>query len=87
MRKILITIYCLFVLSACSNENKVHPLIDALNSEGIHVTEINTSEDAILGVKGIVFKLDNDEIIRVYDFGSKENRVKGEKNLKIIRNS
>lgn len=79
MRKIIITIYCLFFLSACSNKNKVLPLVDALKSEGIHFTEIDTSGDAKLGVKGIAFNLDNDEIIRVYNFGSKEDRVKGEK--------
>lgn len=81
MRKFLfVAVLSLFLLSACSSEQKYTSVIEAIKSEEINITQIDSSEEAELdGIKPLNYKLDNNEIVIVYDFGSKEKREIGYK--------
>jgi hypothetical protein len=72
----------MFLLSACSSQQKHASLIEALKSEGINITQIDSAKEASLDdIKPLSYKLDNNEMIRVYDFGSKEKRELGNKHF------
>jgi hypothetical protein len=79
MRKfIFVALLSLFWLSACSSQQKNTSVIEAIKSEGINITQIDSPKEAQLNdIKPLSYKLDNNEIIRVYDFGSKEKRELG----------
>jgi hypothetical protein len=79
MRKFLfVAVLSLFLLSACSSQQKYTSVIEAMKSEEINITKIDSPKEAELdNIEPISYKLDNNEIIRVYDFGSKEKRELG----------
>ena len=85
MRKfILVAFLSLFLLSACSSQQKYTSVIEAIKSEGINITQIASPQEAQLdNIKPLSYKLDynNNEIIRVYDFGSKDKREVGNKHF------
>ncbi|MGF7048131.1 hypothetical protein J2T13_002638 [Paenibacillus sp. DS2015] len=68
----------LFLLSSCSSQQKYTSVIEAMNSEEINIIQIDSPKEAELNeIKPLIYKLDNNEIIRVYDFGSQEKRELG----------
>ncbi|MDQ0875694.1 hypothetical protein QFZ77_004353 [Paenibacillus sp. V4I3] len=81
MRKLIFVAFLsLFWLSACSSQQKYTSVIEAIKSEGINITQIESPQEAQLNeTNPLSYKLDNNEIIRVYDFGSKEKRELGKK--------
>ncbi|MFC5703589.1 hypothetical protein ACFPVX_20075 [Cohnella faecalis] len=83
MRKfIFVTLLSLFLLSACSSQKKYSSVIEAIKSEGINITQMESSMEVELdGIKSLSYNFDNNEIIRVYDFGSKEKRELGNKHF------
>jgi hypothetical protein len=83
MRKAIIVI-CLswLVLSACSNQPKDVSAVETIKSEGLNITEINSPKETELdGIKPVSYKLDNNEIIIIYDFGSTEKQELGQKHF------
>ncbi|SFM28287.1 hypothetical protein SAMN03159341_12413 [Paenibacillus sp. 1_12] len=83
MRKLrLVTFFSLFLLSACSPQQKYTSVSEAIKSVEHNMTQIESSVEAhIDGIQPISYKLDNKEYIRVYEFGSKEKRDLGNKHF------
>lgn len=83
MRKfIFVAFLSLLLLSACSSQQKYTSVIEAIKSEGINITQIDSPKEAELdGIKPLSYQFDNNEIIRVYDFGSKDKREIGNKHF------
>ncbi|ULO05970.1 hypothetical protein H1230_23420 [Paenibacillus sp. 19GGS1-52] len=83
MKKLLFfTLIGLLFLSACSSQQKYSSAIEAIKSLEKNITQIESPGDKNLdGVQPVSYKLNNDEIIRVYDFGSEENRDIGKKHF------
>jgi hypothetical protein len=83
MRKLLfVTLFSLFLLSACSSQQKYTSVSEAIKSIEPNITQIESSVEARLdGIQPISYKLDNNEFIRVYDFDSKEKRDLGNKHF------
>ncbi|TDF95082.1 hypothetical protein [Paenibacillus piri] len=81
MRSLLVVaLLSLLLFNACSSKQKYTSVIEAIKSEGIQVTSVESPKEAELqNVSPLSYKIDNDEIIRVYDFGSKEKRELGMK--------
>lgn len=81
MRKaIIVILISLLVLSACSNEPKDVSVAESVKSEGMSITEMNSPKETELdGIMPVSYKLDNDEILIVYDFGSTEKEELGQK--------
>jgi hypothetical protein len=72
----------LLFLSACSSQQKFSSPNEAIMSLEKNVTQIESPNDKILdGIQPVSYKLSNDEIIRVYDFGSEEKRDIGKKHI------
>lgn len=84
-KRMVAALVSFFLLCACSSQpQKVAPLVDAIGSEGISITELQKVEDnSILdGIKPARYVLDNTlETIMVYDFGSKEKQELGLKHF------
>jgi hypothetical protein len=79
---LFVAVLSLLLLIACSSQQKYTSVIEAIKSEEINVTQIDSPEEAELDdIKPLSYKLDNNEIIRVYDFGSKEKRELGNKHF------
>lgn len=69
------TIISLLFLSACSSQQKYSSIYEAIESLEKNITQIESpKEKDINGVQPVSYKLNNDEIISVYDFGSEEMR-------------
>jgi hypothetical protein len=84
MRKCMLiaSLSLLLLMSACSTQQKKVSAVEVIKSEGIQLTEIQSSNDTDLdGIKPMRYKLDSEEIIMVYDFGSNEKRELGEKHF------
>ncbi|UKS26961.1 hypothetical protein LOZ80_36795 [Paenibacillus sp. HWE-109] len=80
IKLIFVGFLSIFLLSACSSQQKYTSVIEAIKSEGINATSIDSPKETELNdIKPLSYKLDNNEIIRVYDFGSKEKRELGNK--------
>ncbi len=83
MRKFLfVAVLSLFLLSACSSQQKYTSVSEAVKSIEHNITQIeSTVETHLDGIQPISYKLGNNEFIRVYDFGSKEKRDLGNKHF------
>jgi hypothetical protein len=82
IRFILAVFLSLFLMSACSSQQKYTSVIEAIKSKGINTTQIDSPKEAELdNIKPLSYKLDNNEIIRIYDFGSKEKLELGNKHF------
>jgi outer membrane murein-binding lipoprotein Lpp len=79
---LLVTLISLLFLSACSSQQKYSSANEAIKSLEKNITQIESPGDKNLdGVQPASYKLNNDEIIRVYDFGSEEKRDIGKKHF------
>ncbi|MGF7050503.1 hypothetical protein J2T13_005052 [Paenibacillus sp. DS2015] len=77
MRKVIIILFSLLVLSACSNQQNKVSVVEAMESEGLNITESNVPSPMGIeldGIKPITYKLDNDEMVLVYDFATADER-------------
>lgn len=83
MKKLLfVTLISLLFLSACSSQQKYSSANEAIKSLEKNITQIKSPGDKNLdGVQPVSYKLNNDEIIRIYEFGSEENRDIGKKHF------
>jgi hypothetical protein len=83
MKKFLfVSVLSLFLLSACSSQQKYTSVSDAIKSIEHNITQIESSGETHLdGIQPISYKLVNNEFIRVYDFGSIEKRDLGNKHF------
>lgn len=82
MKKLLfVTLISLLLLSACSSQQKYSSVNEAIKSLENNITQIQSPEDKIDGIPSVSYKLNNDEIIRVYDFGSEEKRDIGKEHF------
>lgn len=74
----IIIISGLLAINACSTQPSEASVADNLRSKGIHLNEFNSSAKPELNsIKSTSYKLDNDEILIIYDFGSVEKREQG----------
>jgi hypothetical protein len=74
MKKLLfVTLISMLFLTACSSEQKYSSANEAINSLDNNIAQIESSGD-LDGVQPVSYKLNNDEIIEVYDFGSEDQR-------------
>lgn len=71
----------LFLIACSSQEKEKYPNVnEAIISLEKDITPIESSEDQILeGIQPVSYKLSNEEIIKVYDYGSEEQRKNGVK--------
>ncbi|MDQ0196723.1 hypothetical protein [Paenibacillus wynnii] len=84
MRKLclFVAIFSLILLSSCSSNQKDNSVIEAMKSQEIKLTEVESPKDAeIDDIKPLVYKLDNNDTLRVYDFGSEEKQELGYKHF------
>lgn len=83
MKKLLFfTLIGLLFLSACSSQQKYPSANEAIQSLEKNITQIESPGDKnIDAVQPVSYKLSNDEIIRIYDFESEENRDIGKKHF------
>ena len=78
----LAILFSLLFLVACSSQEKYPNVNEAIISLEQNITPIESSEDNTLeGVQPISYKLSNEEIIRVYDFGSEEKQKAGKEHF------
>lgn len=76
----LAILFIFLFLIACSSQEKYPNVNEAIISLEKDITPIESSEDQILeGIQPVSYKLSNEEIIKVYDFGSEEQRKNGVK--------
>ncbi|WP_261300511.1 membrane lipoprotein lipid attachment site-containing protein [Paenibacillus andongensis] len=83
MRKfIFVAVLSMFLLSACSSQQKYTSVNEAVKSIEHNISQIeSTVETHLDGIQPISYELVNNEFIRVYDFGSKEKRDLGNKHF------
>ncbi|OKP91084.1 hypothetical protein A3844_04405 [Paenibacillus helianthi] len=81
MKKLFfVTLISLLFLIACSSQQKYSSANEAIKSLEKNITQIKSPGDKNLdGIQPVSYKLNNEEIIRVYDFGSEEKREIGKK--------
>lgn len=78
----LAILFSLLFLIACSSQEKYPNLNEAINSLEKNITQIESPDDQLLeGIKPVSYKLSNEEIIKVYVFGSEEERESGTKHF------
>lgn len=83
MKKLFfVTLISLLFLIACSSQQKYSSANEAIKSLDKNITQIESPGDKNLdGIQPVSYKLNNEEIIRVYDFGSEEKQEIGKKHF------
>ncbi len=74
---ILLLMISVVVLSACSKQQQHSDvsIVYSIATEGIHLTETKIpAENELDGIIPVSFQLDNEEIIRVFEFDSTDQR-------------
>lgn len=81
-RLLYVTLIMLLLLSACSSQQMNISSNEAIKSLEKDITQIQSPSDSVLdGIQPISYKLNNDEVIRVYEFGTVEKRDIGRKHF------
>ncbi|KGE20758.1 hypothetical protein [Paenibacillus wynnii] len=84
MKKLFLFVIALnfFLLSSCSPVQKYTSVIEAIESQEINLTEVESPKNAEMDdIKPLSYTLDNNDILRVYDFGTEETRELGYKHF------
>ncbi|MBP2111079.1 hypothetical protein [Paenibacillus silagei] len=81
-KNLFFTFISFLFLIACSSQQKYSNVNEAIMSLEKNITQIESPDDYILeGIKPVSYKLSNEEIIKVYAFGSEEQRESGLKHF------
>lgn len=81
-KNLFFTFISFLFLIACSSQQKYSNVNEAIMSLEKNITQIESPDDYILeGIKPVSYKLSNEEIIKVYAFGSEEKQESGLKHF------
>jgi len=70
------------ILNACFKQQSDVSIIDSITSDGIHLTETKSpAESELDGILPISYQLDNEEVIRIFEFDPADQRKLGQEHF------
>ncbi|OAB37052.1 hypothetical protein PMSD_09615 [Paenibacillus macquariensis subsp. defensor] len=79
---IILLMISVVILSACSKQQSDVSLVESITSAGIDLTETKSpAESELDGILPLSYQLDNEEVIRIFEFDSTDQRELGQEHF------